>query len=336
MAVETLSANPSTATDLNRWPRQIKYIVGNEAAERFSFYGMKGILAVYITAALAQKPDKATTIIHVFGFANYFMPLLGAWVSDRYWGRYNTILYISLFYCLGHGVLATNDLFHTVDAKLWCLYTGLGLIAFGSGGIKPCVSAFMGDQFRPDQGHLMRKAFGAFYFSINFGSFFSFLIIPWIASQQTPLAAEANLVARWLWHIKATGFTGYSWAFGVPGIFMALATLIFYLGTKHYVRVPPARETRTAGFFKVFLEALARLHPELSGLRLAARLSVLNCLVLPVVAMVCMVFVGIHSEITPVVKVIGWTSVVVVVLWNLLVLIASLTNVAELPAKFWE
>src|SRR6185312_9474190 len=122
---------------------------------------------------------------------------------------YHTILWISLFYCLGHGVLATSDLFPTVDAKLICLYAGLSLIAFGSGGIKPCVSAFMGDQFRPDQSHLMRKAYGAFYFSINFGSFFSFLVIPWIKNHY-----------------------GYSRAFLVPGILMAGATFVFWLGTK--------------------------------------------------------------------------------------------------------
>src|SRR3954467_13612486 len=207
-AVERTSpaaADPETQLrhpDANKWPRQIKFIVGNEAAERFSYYGMKSILALYITGALLQTKDRATTIIHLFGFAVYFMPLFGAWLSDRILGRYHTILWISLFYCAGHGVLATSDLFHTVDSKLVCLYTGLALIAFGSGGIKPCVSAFMGDQFRPDQGHLMRKAYGAFYFSINFGSFFSFLIIPWIAAKAVDLGPDASALDRFLWQIK--------------------------------------------------------------------------------------------------------------------------------------
>ncbi|MFM7101226.1 MAG: POT family MFS transporter [Verrucomicrobiota bacterium] len=218
----------------HRFPPQIKYIVGNEICERFSYYGMKSILALYITAVLAKTRDEATEIIHLFGFANYFMPLIGAWVSDRYWGRYHTILWISLFYCAGHGVLALSDLFGT-DGKVACLYAGLALIAFGSGGIKPCVSAFVGDQFKPSQAHLLQKAYGAFYWSINFGAFFSFLVIP-------RLAREAS----------------YAWAFGVPGILMALATLIFWLGTRHYVRRPPARETRTAGFLAVFGHALRR------------------------------------------------------------------------------
>lgn len=231
-------SSEAPAPQNNRWPPQVKYIVGNEACERFSYYGMRSILAGYITGAtlqggLGQTADKSTEIIHMFVSANYFMPLLGAWLSDKLIGRYHTILWVSLFYCAGHGVLACSDFFPGVDEKLWCLFVGLALIAFGSGGIKPCVSAFMGDQFRSDQSHLLQKAYGAFYWSINLGSFFSFLVIPWIKNHH-----------------------GYSWAFGVPGIFMAIATFVFWLGTKHYTCVPPSRETKSAGFFKVLWHAL--------------------------------------------------------------------------------
>ena len=154
-------SNPSVSRN-DRWPAQIKYIVGNEACERFSFYGMKGILVGYMTAQLLRgglnmSDDKATSIFHLFVFANYFTPLLGAWISDKFFGRYNTILWVSSFYCAGHGVLAMSDLFHTPEAKFNLLCVGLTLIAFGAGGIKPCVSAFMGDQFKADQGHLLQK-----------------------------------------------------------------------------------------------------------------------------------------------------------------------------------
>ena len=181
--------NPEvSAPKNNRWPPQVKYIVGNEACERFSFYGMKGLLAGYITGAvlqggLGQSQDKSTEIIHLFVSANYFMPLIGAWLSDKIIGRFHTILWVSLFYCLGHGILACSDLFGTPEARLWCLFAGLAVIAMGAGGIKPCVSAFMGDQFKAEQSHLLQKAFGAFYWSINLGSFFSFLVIPWIKNR---------------------------------------------------------------------------------------------------------------------------------------------------------
>ena len=228
----------SSAPAAGRWPAQIKYIIGNEACERFSYYGMRSILAGYITGAvlkggLGQTDDQATEIVHLFVFVNYFMPLLGAWLSDKVIGRYHTILWVSLFYCAGHGVLACSDLAGSVHGKMVLLCTGLGLIAFGSGGIKPCVSAFMGDQFKPEQSHLLQKAYGAFYWSINLGSFFAFLVIPWFKNHY-----------------------GYGIAFGVPGILMAIATLVFWLGTKHYVRVPASRETKSAGFFQVVFTTL--------------------------------------------------------------------------------
>jgi POT family proton-dependent oligopeptide transporter len=222
---------PPEAPRNDRFPAQARYIVGNEAAERFSYYGVISILMVYMTDVIEQSKDDATFIIHAFKFVNYFMPLLGAWVSDRFWGRYKTILWISLLYCAGHASLACGDLIGTKEGRTACLYLGLMLIAFGSGGIKPCVSAFLGDQFTQGQSHLLRKAYAAFYWAINFGSFFSMLLIPQLKEHS------------------------WAWAFGVPGILMALAVVIFWLGTRHYTMVPPARETRRASFFKVLFAA---------------------------------------------------------------------------------
>jgi POT family proton-dependent oligopeptide transporter len=219
------------------WPPQTKFIIGNEAAERFSYYGMVSILMVYITGVLERSEDDALYIVHGFKFINYFMPLLGAWISDRYWGRYKTILWISLAYCVGHAVLACGDLAGTKEARTICLYAGLILIAFGSGGIKPCVSAFLGDQFQAHQRNLLQKAYAAFYWAINFGSFFSMLLIP--------------QVKEYSW----------AWAFGIPGLLMGLATFIFWLGTRHYVMVPPARASHSAGFFAVLLAALKHRQP---------------------------------------------------------------------------
>jgi POT family proton-dependent oligopeptide transporter len=229
-------------SDPNRFPPQIKFIIGNEACERFNYYGIRSILALYISQQLfsnlpaGEAKDKAAAIIHTFIFANYFTPLLGAWLSDKLWGRYNTILYVSLIYCLGNAVLALTV------GSLWGLYVGLFLIALGSGGIKPCVSAFCGDQFRADQAGLLQKAYGLFYWSINFGSFFSFLVIPWAKDR-----------------------AGYAIAFGIPGVMMFLATLIFWLGRKYYLRMPPSRETKSAGYFKVLWYALSHRNRRRAG-----------------------------------------------------------------------
>jgi len=238
MSAEAEAAGRPTEgkTAANRWPPPIKFIIGNEACERFSYYGIRGILALYISEVLFQYlpkdegKDRATEIIHLWVFANYFSALLGGWLSDKLWGRYYTILYVSLVYCLGNLVLAASV------GSAWGLYAGLALVAVGSGGIKPCVSAFCGDQFRPEQSALLQKAYGLFYWSINFGSFFSFLLIPWIKD-------------KW----------GYRLAFGVPGLLMLIATLIFWLGRKYYRRIPPSSQTKSAGFMKVTWYALAKM-----------------------------------------------------------------------------
>jgi POT family proton-dependent oligopeptide transporter len=198
-----------------RYPPQIKYIIGNEACERFSYYGMVGILENYLNQKMKMSGPDATTTQHLFGTAVYFLPLAGGWLADRWLGRYWTILIISLFYCLGHGSLAVFE-------GTWSgLYVGLALIAIGAGGIKPCVSSFVGDQFKPSQHHLLTNVYGWFYWAINLGSAAAFFIIPPIKD-------------GW----------GYSWAFGVPGIAMALATFIFWLGRKQYIRQPTQREAK--------------------------------------------------------------------------------------------
>lgn len=216
-------------------PKQTRYIVGNEACERFSFYGLKSILLVYMTGTLSLSEGTAISFIHLFVALVYLMPLAGAWIADQWLGRYKTILFISLFYCLGHGVLATADFFQDIEARRWILYSGLFIIGMGAGGIKPSVSAFMGDQITDRSPATMTRAYNLFYWSINLGSLFSFIVIP---------AVRDNY--------------GWSWAFGVPGILMAFATFIFWLGRKSYRHVPPACQqiSREPSAWKVVSSAI--------------------------------------------------------------------------------
>jgi len=198
------------------WPKGVPYIIGNEGCERFSFYGMKSILQVHLTSlfVLTAASDKiaqthAQEMVHLFIAGVYAFPMIGALIADRLWGKYNTIIWLSLVYCAGHAVLAVGE------DSLMGMYIGLGLIAIGSGGIKPCVSANVGDQFGKGNWHLVTKVFQAFYFIINFGSFFATLMIPWL---------KANY--------------GTSVAFGIPGILMFIATIWFWMGRNKFVHVP--------------------------------------------------------------------------------------------------
>ena len=219
------ATQPSGTTGM---PPGIPYIVGNEAAERFSFYGMKTILVVFMTQflhATAGGPDFMTEPesrewMHLFVASAYFFPILGGIVADAFLGKYLTILVLSVVYCLGHLCLALMDmpqplLAATLSPRGWLL-AGLALVAIGSGGIKPCVSAHVGDQFGHSNRHLLERVFGWFYFAINLGSFFSTLLTPWLLKHHGP-----------------------GWAFGVPGILMAVATLVFWLGRHRFIHVPP-------------------------------------------------------------------------------------------------
>jgi proton-dependent oligopeptide transporter, POT family len=199
-------------------PPGIFYIVGNEAAERFSFYGMSAILTIFMTHFLRGNNDALATMTdseasfwsHQFVSAVYYMPIFGALLSDGLLGKYRTILYLSGFYCLGHFALALDD------TRLGLLM-GLSLIALGAGGIKPCVSANVGDQFGQGNQHLIPRAFSWFYFSINVGSSVSIYLCPWLLDQPG---------------------LGPRYAFGVPGILMVVATLVFWIGRNKIVHVP--------------------------------------------------------------------------------------------------
>ncbi len=201
-------------------PPGVPFIIGNEAAERFSFYGMRSILIVFMTQYIVNRmggPDhmgdaEARQNFALFVSAVYFLPILGAILAEGFIGKYQTIFWLSIVYCFGHFALALND------TRLGLLI-GLGLIAFGAGGIKPCVSANVGDQFGESNKHLLSKVFGWFYFSINAGSFISTILCPF-------LLADPRFGPRW--------------AFGIPGVAMVIATIFFWAGRKKFVHIPPA------------------------------------------------------------------------------------------------
>ncbi len=225
-------------------PKGIPYIIGNEAAERFSFYGMKGILTIFMTKYLflldaspgePMNRSEAVARYHDFNAWVYLTPILGAFIADAWLGKYRTILSLSIVYCLGHLALALMGA-PGMGAESWMM-TGLYLIALGSGGIKPCVSAHVGDQFGQTNSHWLTKVFGWFYVAINVGAALSTLA--------TPLLLE---------------YYGPHWACGVPGVLMAIATVLFWMGRNVFVHIP----ARGVAFFReVFspqgLLALAKL-----------------------------------------------------------------------------
>jgi len=217
----------------SRFPKAVPFIIGNEAAERFSFYGMRSILTLFLVkqffnptgnVALSQQADAhANKLNHLFVMVAYALPFVGGMVADWFTGKYKLILYISMVYCLGHLLLSM------FDASLSGFEIGLLVVGIGAGGIKSCVSANVGDQFDASNQDLLSKVYGWFYFSINAGSMISTVAIPWTYDNFGP-----------------------KWAFGIPGLLMALATVIFFSGRKRYVKVPPQGVNRNNLIFITF------------------------------------------------------------------------------------
>ena len=133
---------------------------------------------------------------------------MGAIIADAFLGKYKTIIILSIVYCLGHLALA-------LDETRIGLAVGLTLISIGAGGIKPCVSAHVGDQFGKTNSNKLEKVFSWFYLAINMGAFISTLLTPILLDRLGP-----------------------SVAFGVPGGLMLLATWVFWMGRKVFIHIP--------------------------------------------------------------------------------------------------
>ncbi|HVS91507.1 MAG TPA: MFS transporter [Mucilaginibacter sp.] len=239
------AAAVTPAVAKSKYPKSVPFIIGNEAAERFSYYGLRSILVTFLVAQFYNPANnaaltttanaKANEITHLFVTLSYFMPLVGGILADWFFGKYKVILWISLVYCLGN--LFTSSF--TNSLPLFSM--GLVLIAIGAGGIKSCVSANVGDQFDKSNQDLLSKVYGWFYFSINAGSMVATVLIPWTYANYGPRLA-----------------------FGLPGILMALATIIFFSGRKMYVRVKPAGVNKN-NFVFISFYALTHLGKKQSG-----------------------------------------------------------------------
>ncbi len=204
-----------------KMPAGIPYILTTETSERFAFYGMSSILVVFMTKNLigsngtldVMGDETAKAWFHWFTSAVYFMPLIGALISDVWLGKFKTIIWFSIIYCVGFAILA-------YDHTRLGLAGGLILIAMTAGIIKPCLSANVGDQFGSSNKHLLTKAYGWFYFSVNLGACISMYYCPKLLDKYGPTVG-----------------------FGVPGVFMFIATVSYLFGRYKLVHIPPAGKT---------------------------------------------------------------------------------------------
>ncbi len=207
------------------YPKAAPYIVVTELAERFSFYGMKAILTTFlvsqffnpenIQALQAGADAHANEVTHLFIAIAYLCSIIGGYLADKVLGRYKTIVLLSIVYCIGHLFLAVFD----TNYNLFLI--GLMLVCLGAGGVKPNVSAMVGEQFDDPEDKRISKLYSLFYFGINLGALFSSLIIPVLKEKVSSQVA-----------------------FGVPGLLMLLALIVFVSGAKKYKISEPDKSER--------------------------------------------------------------------------------------------
>uniref|UniRef100_A0A3Q1GHK5 Solute carrier family 15 member 1a n=1 Tax=Acanthochromis polyacanthus TaxID=80966 RepID=A0A3Q1GHK5_9TELE len=217
------------------YPISIFFIIVNEFCERFSYYGMRAVLVLYFTNFFHWDDDLATSVYHAFVALCYLTPILGATVADSWLGKYKTIIYLSIVYAIGQVAMAVSAIHDITDTDgdgtpnnmtfhIAMSMVGLVLIALGTGGIKPCVSAFGGDQFGDHQDKQRRTFFSVFYLCINGGSLLSTIITPILRAQECGIKSKESC---------------YSLAFGVPAALMVVSLLVFIVGSGLYYKDEP-------------------------------------------------------------------------------------------------
>ncbi|XP_053167080.1 solute carrier family 15 member 1 isoform X2 [Hemicordylus capensis] len=196
---------------------------------------MRAVLVLYFKYFLSWDDDLATSIYHTFVALCYLTPILGAIVADTWLGKFKTIVYLSIVYTIGQAVLSVSSIHDLTDSDrdgipnqihvhVILSMLGLILIAFGTGGIKPCVAAFGGDQFEDHQEKQRNRFFSIFYLSINAGSLLSTIITPILRGEECGIYTKQKC---------------YPLAFGVPAALMAIALIVFIAGSTMYKRAEP-------------------------------------------------------------------------------------------------
>ncbi|KAK6153372.1 hypothetical protein DH2020_013011 [Rehmannia glutinosa] len=240
--IPILAANDEEHEEINyRGIKAMPFIIGNETFEKLGAIGTLSNLQVYLTAIFNMKRISATTLLNVFNGTTNIATLVGAYLCDTYFGRYNTLGFASIASLFGLLVITLTAAMKNMhpphcaqgekcigpDAgQMAFLLFGFGLMIIGAGGIRPCNMAFGVDQFNPNTESGKRgidSFFNWYYFTITFAQIVSLTLVVYVQSNM-------------------------SWSIGlaIPTIFMLVSCFLFFVGTKIYVKVRPEGSPMTS------------------------------------------------------------------------------------------
>jgi POT family proton-dependent oligopeptide transporter len=204
-----------------------------EMWERFSYYGMRALLVLYMTsqtvgddrgAGLGWTNQEALALYGWYTMLVYVMSIPGGMIADKLIGQKKAVLWGAIILCLGHGVLVLTD--------TWAFYTGLGLVILGVGLLKPNISTMVGGLYR--EGDIRRdKGFSIFYIGINLGSLLATMVV-------------GLVVAEWGWHA----------GFGLAGVVMLIGLINYIFGQKYLTHVgnftPSTNDSNEISYGKLY------------------------------------------------------------------------------------
>ena len=235
--VETSDQAAFDTSGIGGHPSGLSTLFFTEMWERFSYYGMRALLTLYMTKSLAEGglafDEKYASIIYATYVSSvWYLPLIGGWLADRILGARRATLIGAIVIACGHYSMA-------IDA-LAAFYIGLILIACGTGLLKPNISAMVGQLYK--QGDRRRDAgFSIFYMGINLGAFFS----PFV----TGFLAQHELFRRFIVSLGLNPSNSWHWGFGAAGVGMTLGVIQYVIGRRrlsHVGQKPEKRERSEA------------------------------------------------------------------------------------------
>ncbi|WP_264566475.1 peptide MFS transporter [Flavobacterium sp. N3904] len=210
-------------------PKGLWVLFGTEMWERFNFYGMRTLLVLFLVNSLMMKEEDASLIYGGFLGLCYLTPMLGGFISDRFFGNRNCIMLGGLMMAVGQLLLFTSaSVFgENLGLATTIMYSGLGVIIFGNGFFKPNISSMVGSLYPKQEKSKLDTAFTIFYMGINLGAFLGQFICPLIGD------------------VKSVGgvrdIHAFKWGFLAAAIAMLLGTLVFYFLKNKYVVTPEGK-----------------------------------------------------------------------------------------------
>ncbi|OXA44992.1 Peptide transporter family 1 [Folsomia candida] len=218
------SLDPETSKVSLPYPKGVAFIALTELAARFAYYGSRAVLTIYMRNVLSFSEDLTTTIYHAFLMLCYTLPVIWGVVADSFLGMYKTLWIVNLLFLVGSVGLTAGSFPGLMLPPVEVTILSLILMAVGTGGMKPCLAPFGGEQFTlPQQALRLQQFFSIFFVATTIGNMLSTVVTPVLRKDVSCLGRE----------------TCYPLAFSVPCVMMLFAVVIFLAGKPFYKRRKP-------------------------------------------------------------------------------------------------